>query len=502
MNRTSKATLLFFLTVGLSIVLIVCGIVKHVSAGLIVALLLWVAIIMYCLSDVNKHIVLLLFLASFFVFLLGREFCFYFLGLERYYLYLEPYNNITWVLVIISFVFLYIGYQTADIIRVRGKKIQVKAFRKNKGVFYNYYEHIRETHKEAVKRKTLQKASLMAFGFCYVISLVDIIQQIKLVRSIGYLGTYAEANAVTSSILGYFSSFTIVALGIFLATYPTKRKCFFAIVCYEFYGVLSMLTGHRYTFIAISMFSLTYIVYRNRRDGRWISKRTGVYILVAVPIVLFVMNYIDAIRAGNASKDNNLLGSVVNFLDQQGGSINVIKRVFYYKKQLKDMSLTSFSNMRGAFLENAIMRKLFNIHVYAGNSIENAMHGHFLSHRLSYYEYGNLYLTGHGVGSCYIAELYHDFGIIGVVLGNILYGALIKRITNPGYHHWLRNGMLLAAQYYIYLAPRGDFDGFVGGLFSLTTILGILGILFLSYFIKGTEKKVEENAEKDLSTVL
>ena len=95
MNRTSKVSLLVFLTVTLSIILIICGLVKHVSAGLIVVLLLWLAVIAYCLSDVSKHIVLLLFLASFFVFLLGREFCFYCLGLERYYLYLEPYNDIT-----------------------------------------------------------------------------------------------------------------------------------------------------------------------------------------------------------------------------------------------------------------------------------------------------------------------------------------------------------------------------------------------------------------------
>ena len=502
MNRTSKVSLLVFLTVTLSIILIICGLVKHVSAGLIVVLLLWLAVIAYCLSDVSKHIVLLLFLASFFVFLLGREFCFYCLGLKRYYLYLEPYNDITWLLIIISFIFLFVGYKLADVIRIHGTKIQVKTFRKNKRESQYCFERIGEKHKITVKRKAFQKASFFAFSFCYVISLVDVIQQIKIVRSIGYLGTYAESNAVTSKILGYFTSFTIVALSIYLATYPTKRKCFFAIVCYEIYGILTMLTGHRYTFIAISMFSLTYIVYRNRQDGRWISKRIGVYILVAVPIVLFVMNYIDAIRAGNTNKNNGLLGTIVNFLDQQGGSINVIKRVLYYKRQLKDMSLTSFSNVRTVFLENALMRKLFNIQVYAGNSIENAMHGHYLSHRLSYYEYGDLYLIGHGVGSCYIAELYHDFGTIGVVFGNILYGVLIQRITNPEYTHWLRNGMLLASQYFIYLAPRGDFDGFVGGLFSLTAILGILGIIVLSYCIKGTEKNVKKNAEKSISKVL
>ena len=502
MNRTSKVFLSAFLTVVTSLMLIVGGIINRVSVGLIVSLLLWLAIFIYCLSDISRHMVLFLYLVSFFVFLLGREFCFYFLGLERYYVYLEPYNDITWILIITSLVLLFIGYILADIIRVRGKTIQVKAFHKNNRVFHRY-AFILETRGETEKRKAIQKASLIAFCFCYTISLVDVLQQIQTVRSIGYLGSYAENNAVTSNILGYFTSFTLIALSIYLATLPTKKKSIFVIICYEIYGILTMLTGRRYTFIAISMFSLTYIVYRNRREGRWISKRIGVYILLAVPVVLFIMNYIDAIRAGNTNKNSNLIGTLVNFFDQQGGSINVIKRVLYYEKQLRDMNYTSFSNARSVFLENAILRKMFNIHVYAGNSIENALHGHFLSHRLSYYEYGYLYLTGHGVGSCYIAELFHDFGVIGVALGSIFYGVLIKRITMLEYNHWFKNGMLLASQYFIYLAPRGDFDGFIGGLFSLTSVLGMLGILLLSYCIKGTgEKNAEENAEKGLPEVL
>ena len=251
------------------------------------------------------------------------------------------------------------------------------------------------------------------------------------------------------------------------------------------YGLLTMLTGHRYAFIAISMYCFAYTVYRHNLEGGWVSKKIVLIIVIASPFLILLMTSIDAIRVGGeGSVQGGLRQIVITFLDQQGGSINVIKRIFYYKDKLNDMTFTSLSNTRAVLLENAIMRRLFGVVVYSGNSIENAQYGHSLAHRLSYLEYGNNYLLGHGTGSSYIAELFHDFGVPGVVLGNIIYGYALRRITDIGNSHYLTSGLLFASQYYLYLAPRGDFDGMIGGLFSVTCVLGIIGIWILSYIFR------------------
>lgn len=58
------------------------------------------------------------------------------------------------------------------------------------------------------------------------------------------------------------------------------------------------------------------------------------------------------------------------------------------------------------------------------------------------------------------------------------------------------NGILLATMYYLLLAPRGNFDGFVGGIFSLYSILGI----FTTYIIVKLVDQKQKRKRKRYST--
>ena len=40
-----------------------------------------------------------------------------------------------------------------------------------------------------------------------------------------------------------------------------------------------------------------------------------------------------------------------------------------------------------------------------------------------------MYLSGRGVGTSYIAELYADFGVIGVIVGGLCFGIILKNIS-------------------------------------------------------------------------
>ena len=494
-------------------------------------LIVWFSLVIYTFSDIKRHFVFLCFMVSFFVFLLGREFCYNFMGLGRYYRYLEPYDDVTFLLLIISMVCMFLAYRFADSHVIRRQGAWFKVYRSDEadggsravrgavggvasvshgcvaasdvcasdGSASNIVRTrrtasgVQTDHLTDTRAWRFRTASMVAFYFCFACSMLEVYMQIRQARGTGYLEGYMAANASSLGVISYFSGFTVIALSIYLVTMPRKKWSVLALGCYEFYAVLTMLTGHRYTFIAISMYVMVYIVYRQRIESGWISRTMVLLIIVAIPFILVLMNVINAVRTGDVGgSGGGIIRSAVSFMDQQGGSVNCVKRVFFYHDRISDMQLTSFSNTRTVLFENALVRKLFDVRVYTGNSVENAFYGHYLSHRLSYLEYGNYYFLGHGTGSCYIAELYHDFGYIGVALGNLIYGYLLRRITDIGTGRFFRDGLLFATQYFIYLAPRGDFDGMIYGLFNLMSILGLIGVWALAQMLRKKHRRAAQ----------
>ena len=92
-----------------------------------------------------------------------------------------------------------------------------------------------------------------------------------------------------------------------------------------------------------------------------------------------------------------------------------------------------------------------------------ALHGTNLADYVSYKAMPYTYLRGGGWGSCYIAELYADFGYIGVLLGSILYGVLLDGILKGirlNKSIWSTAlGLLIVSS--LFKAPRASFDDFL-----------------------------------------
>ncbi len=460
-----------------SIVILIVSIVVKSDKLLIGVFVVWIMMMIYAFTDIYNHIVLFFYLSSFFVFLIGREICFVYFGLERYYTYLEPYNRFTFFLLIVSLVFILIGYIYS------GCRYKFSMFLVKRNRLRDINTNNSDVH------KVYSKICKITFYICYIVSIISTMIQAIYIKNGGYLVSYMSENKSISPLFSYMTAFSSIALCLYLATNPTKKSALCALFFYEIYGVLTMLTGHRYTFIAISMTVIIYMCIRNRIEGGWITKKYIIAILVMVPFLIIFLLALDSIRVGGEFKFEGGGKSIIAFLDQQGGSINVIKRIFYYKDEIEDLHFTAFDNLRSVLFENAIVRNIFDIKVYSGNSVEHALYGHSLAHRLSYYEYGEMYLQGHGVGSCYIAELYHDFGMIGVMIGSFFYGYILKKINNIQFENYLGDGILIAMIYYVILAPRGNFDGFIGGIFSLYSVFGTLMICIVSKFVIWTRMR-------------
>lgn len=450
--------LLLFLTVILIVVVVISSILNSVNIYLSVTFVVWCLSMGYYLYNYKTNIANICFMIAFFTFLMGREMCFYYFGMPKYYLYSDEINELTFFLLLISIIAVNMG---SFIVTILNKKF----------IFFN---------KRISYFNELRYVSGIAYYFCYIFLIISSFIQIRYVQEVGYLGSYLGKGAGIPGCIAYLALFTPTALCLYLVSLPSKIQSILAMLFYEVYAVLMLFTGQRFPFIGITMLLMSYCVLRERYNGGWIRKKYIYGVVISIPLLLFFLNAYDSIRIGRTFEIDNLLEIFLRFCDLQGGSINVIKRTLFFYDSLTDVSFWSFSTLKGLLLENFISRNIFDITVYSGNSITTALMGHSLAHRLSWYSYGDMYLMGRGVGTSYIAELFIDFGIAGVVVGSILYGIILKKISLIDFKNPIFDGILLTMVYHLLFAPRGEFDGFTRWICNIIAIPGVILIVFIA----------------------
>ena len=182
--------------------------------------------------------------------------------------------------------------------------------------------------------------------------------------------------------------------------------------------------------------------------------------------VLMFMYFFEYVRSehavGIASEYSPLLG----FFVRQGTSINVIKYAELFEERLNPDAYYSLYNTL-KWLQDSWIDYLLNLNLnfeFGRQSLETAISGTSLADFVSYNANPTTYLTGMGYGSCYIEELYVDFGYIGVFLGNVIYGillcVLLKNAVNKGNIWKIAIGLFMIDA--IFKAPRATFDAFWG----------------------------------------
>ena len=118
--------------------------------------------------------------------------------------------------------------------------------------------------------------------------------------------------------------------------------------------------------------------------------------------------------------------------------------------------------------------------IYSGQTVETALYGKDFGAALTYFVMPHNYLAGVGMGTSYIAELFHDFGYIGVVLINILYGCIFAR----GAKYLVKNPYIGALFLFmfknIFYAPRYQAFFFFTASFTVTVFISLVTIWFVS----------------------
>lgn len=413
---------------------------------------IWGVLFIYAIGDMGNRSLLVAFLIAFFVFLIGRDMLENFGGykVENFDLKVNNHAYVSMIISLLSIAFSYIffsrkrtdGYEKADL----ANKMQ----------------------DESVK-----KISVMFFYITIAFAIISKIVVAKYLVNNSYSELYTDYSEYLSgnTILYLISKIELmmpVSLCIYLASMPDKKEIKAPLCLYIFYLVISLGSGQRSTSMLGMLFLMVYILYRNSTDPEegWFKKKYIVLAVILLPVLAVFLTWYNAWRFNELDRFKWYEG-VFDFLYEQGVTSNVIKRGYMYIDQIPNDKLYVLE-----FMRSGLLARVFGIQVYHGNTIEHALYGGSYTHTLGYVVLRTLYLTGRGTGTSYIAELFQDFGYMGIVAGNVVYGYIMAKITNL---FSTKSVFKFSVQLYIITqilwAPRGSFSGFLTVLFYPTTVI-------------------------------
>ncbi len=456
------------ISLSLSLI-IICSIDSLAFAWL---LIIYICVFALLACDYKKNIVMLTFLVCFFIFLIGRPFVYEIIGYSGFSAISlnKDARTCVYVCLTISLVSIVVGYSL-------GKRISIsrneKKVRKMKD----------ERFTPAVKKVSMYTTILL-----YSLVIIENILGCVYISNVGYTASFAmEHDYQLPFGLHALVMMAPVAFALFLATLPTKRESLLPILLFVISNIVLVVSGHRFGIISCLLVLIVYFVWRSNTDGvSWITGKKILCIIAVAPLIVVLMQYITYWRDGNDI--NTKVDPVVAFMSGVGGSSDLIGAVEQYgDRALNENTLYSFGSVwRG--LNGNIIAELLGVDAPYGRTqtVDYAKNAHSLSSALTYYFYSDRYLAGYGLGGCYIAELYYDFSIPGVIIGNVLIGIVIGLIRRLEKNRVIYNFICFFLILLLFRIPRDSFDYPIARLLNLKNILIFSFMYFSARYISGT----------------
>ena len=372
--------------------------------------IMWLGMMCYSLLDYKNRIFLSMFLISFFNFLIGRSLLIS-IGSHREYYYFSDYANIQGQrIVLFSFVIFSISYFFID----KYIKKDLNSFEEN----YNTKNYL-----------LIKKTTKMLFYIFYGLLIYGVAVRAFYVYQHGYPSLYLNKTANMNAVVRKLGEFAPYFFFLFLSTMPSKKELRIPLTLWVIYLISTLFMGARFDFVIGILTIFTYVIMRNyinNNGEQWITKKQ-VYILgfIGLLVLAFFAIYKD-FRFGNTIKLNNPLRLIANFFYEQGVNINNNKRIFQFENDIPTDRIYSFNSMI-SFWDRNIGSRVMGDPLILGNNLNRAYNENSLSDMLAVLVLGEeKYLSGLGVGSSYIAEVFHDFSWAGLILVNTFYAFIIN----------------------------------------------------------------------------
>lgn len=319
------------------------------------------------------------------------------------------------------------------------------------------------------RNKRIQIISKILFYFTSIFSLIVEFDKLFFMKGKEYVEYYLTYSSDFPSWMTLIAGMNVIFLVIYLVTQPEKKKTVIPLVIYIISNLPTFLIGQRNPLILAVLFSFMYFIFRDIVYNKqvWIGKLEKAAIVITIPIVIIGLAIFNYTRVNEKIENNNPLNLFVDFFYTQGVSYDVLNIAYLNIPQIKILGKNyTFGPAIDYLKYNTISRALFHTKdLGTGNNEKKALEGNSFSHINSYLSRDD-YLEGHGYGSSYLLELYHDYGFWGIIIFSILLGAFLIKIPELVNKKNILSIITLMATTQIFLLPRAETIQFV--LFIIT----------------------------------
>lgn len=271
---------------------------------------------------------------------------------------------------------------------------------------------------------------------------------------------------------------------VWLSAHPQKTK--FAVISFIIILLegLVFFSGDRGESMSLLLVLAFYFIKRCKKDKDFFrfKKRYFLYIALIVPIIVYLMQYVSFSR-----KHMEMVSETVykDFFSAQGISAQVISKGYDLRDSIASIGGYTYASgsLRSYLLHNGLARKLFGTSMAVANTEEVALSGESFGSTMAYLRFRTSYLNGIGCGTSYVAELWHDGGLVLLVFGSIFLGLLIWMVIQMtgGFRGILSNAIFLLMSIYIIQIPRGNCFAWLTGTFSVNNLMVMLLIALMVY---------------------
>lgn len=292
----------------------------------------------------------------------------------------------------------------------------------------------RGTRQPADHRRLMPNPSAISIGmFCVTVGaalyLFERVGVVAAVNQSSYLEYYSMRASLVSPVGRLGESLLVVGYAFTLAGLPRFRT--FALASAVLLGAhgYDLLMGRRAPFVLSLLLALFYSLLRSSMTARtpgcgpW--PRAGQLVLAGLGLLplLQLLNFVNQARwSGAAGSDSSSFSALPEFLYSQGVTANLLVYVQTDLLQIPATKVYTFGPLI-EFVQSRLMPG-FDSSLYDGQTADRALHGHNFADIVSYRIMPSTYLNGGGYGSSGVAELYWDFGWVGIALGAVALGIL------------------------------------------------------------------------------
>lgn len=365
-------------------------------------LLIWRSSINY-----ERNIVVLFFCVSVFTFLIAAPVANLIFGYEKITAFSDEARKHFYVSVSLSLACVWLGYYSMS--------------------KFSWHRSIKQT--SVRQRENLLQVSKWFFIITYTLKTIQYLEIAYNTYIYGYMYYYTEYSSFMPSIIVKISDMYIVGLVVYLACLPKKKECFRILSFYCIGSIFVGIGGRRFDLISALALVCVYLIMRNKTSEngqKWISKKQLIFLVLLSPILILILMLIGSSRGGRQYSFVSLGSSILEFMGDIGNSGKVVMRAYENATLVPKGRFYSIGSIIEYFEYNEFSKLLFGTSSPDVRTIDYAMNGHSLAYLVTYLFSASSFFSGHGQGSCYIAELYADFGYVGIAIGSLCLGIFMR----------------------------------------------------------------------------